>query len=94
MERYSSAAWSSRSQAIRTVVSFQARPRVGAVELMGRLGHVVVLPNGSSLLAAEQSGSDRPNGDRYLRPPAGDHPFTFTLDGDPAVAVAVALHAR
>lgn len=76
------------------LVSFQAVPRAAGNQLIGRLDHVVVLPQGSTLLDTEQSSSDRPGGYLYVQPPTGDYPFTFEVDGSPDVAVDVMLHAR
>jgi len=76
-------------------VSFQALPHDGTTQLMGILDYVLVVPQGSTLLASEQSSSDRATGYLYVQPPAGDYPFTFELAApDSAVAVDAILHAR
>jgi len=76
------------------LVSFQAIPRVGALDLMGRLAYDVVVPSGSTLLDSEQSSSDRPTGYLYIQPPAGTYPFTFELTAATTVFVDVVLHAQ
>jgi hypothetical protein len=76
-------------------VSLQARMVVDAsAELIGRLEYTVVVPVGSRLLDAEISGSDRPAGYLYVRPPAGIYPFTFELAVDPTVKVDAVLKAQ
>jgi len=76
------------------LVSFQAVPRAGGNQPIGRLAYVAVLPQGSTLLDTEQTASDRPSGYLYVQPPAGDYPVTMEVADDPTLAVDAVLHAR
>ncbi len=76
------------------LVSFQVLPYATNTHLMGRLDYATELPAGSTLLATEQSSSDRTQGYLYVQPPAGDYPFSFALAADSTIAVDAVIHAR
>jgi hypothetical protein len=84
-------AWAVDADAL---VSFQAVAMKEDYWLIGRLAFLFSEPTGNSVLTTEQSSSDRPSGYLYVQPPAGDYRFAFTIDGNPAFSVDVALHAR